>query len=231
MKKSILLTLLCATLFTGAKAQDTKEYKTYVKNDYLIHYCNHKGVTVVVDVTEGGLFVPNISIINDSGHEIIFEPKKIKAYCYAVKGHPKETRNMLTRYFDMGMDMTPLVKDSLMIYPYEKYKSKRNSSMFWANTLVTVLVGTADAALSKDTPDDRFWARKHTEDMIDEGEAQRGIEMQRIDEGYWRANTIFDMSEHSGFIALKKRKADHIVLEIPVDGEVYTFLVDNRKRY
>ena len=64
-----------------------------------------------------------------------------------------------------------------------------------------------------------------------EGEAQRGIEMQRIDEGYWRANTIFDMSEHSGFIALKKRKADHIVLEIPVDGEVYTFLVDNRKRY
>ena len=84
---------------------------------------------------------------------------------------------MLTRYFDKGMDMTPLVKDSLVIYPYEKYKNKRNSSMFWANTLVTVLVGTADAALSKDTPDDRFWARKHTEDMIDEGEAQRGIEM------------------------------------------------------
>ena len=79
MKKSILLTLLCTTLFTGAKAQDTKEYKTCVKNDYLIHYCNHKGVTVVVDVTEGGLFVPNISIINDSGHEIIFEPKKMRS--------------------------------------------------------------------------------------------------------------------------------------------------------
>ena len=120
--------MFCATLFTGARAQDTKEYKTYVKNDCLIHYCNHKGVTVVVDVTEGGLFVPNISIINNSGHEIIFEPKKIKAYCYAVKDYSKETRSMLTRYFDKGMDMTPLVKDSLMIYPYEKYKSKRNRS-------------------------------------------------------------------------------------------------------
>lgn len=30
---------------------------------------------------------------------------------------------------------------------------------------------------------------------------------------------------------LKRRKADHIVLEIPVNGDVYTFLIDDRKKY
>lgn len=231
MNKTIFLTLLCAALFTGVRAQDTKEYKTYVKNDRLIHYCNHKGLTVVVDVTEGRLFSPNISIINDTGHEIIFEPLKIKAYCYAAKGHVKETRSMLARYFDKGLDMSELLKDSLKIYPYEKYRKSQNNTLFWGNILATTLVGTVDATLSKDTPEDRYWARAHIEEMNKEGEMQRHYELQRIDEGYWRANTIFDMSEHSGFISLKKHKTDHIVLEIPVDGEVFTFLVDDRKRY
>jgi hypothetical protein len=39
------------------------------------------------------------------------------------------------------------------------------------------------------------------------------------------------MTEHCGFIGLKRRKADHIVLEIPVNGDVYTFLIDDRKKY
>ena len=71
----------------------------------------------------------------------------------------------------------------------------------------------------------------HQEEMATAGEASRRFELQRINEGYWRANTIFDMTEHCGFIGLKRRKADHIVLEIPVNGDVYTFLIDDRKKY
>ena len=84
MKKIFLAFLLAVSFVTTATAQDQKVYKTYVKNDRLVHYCNYKGVTVIVDVTESGIFEPQISIINDTGHEFVFEPKKIKAYCYGV---------------------------------------------------------------------------------------------------------------------------------------------------
>ena len=76
MKKMFTFLLMTVAFVISASAQDAKEYKTYVKNDRLVHYCNHEGVTVIVDVTESGLFEPQISIINDTGNEFLFEPKK-----------------------------------------------------------------------------------------------------------------------------------------------------------
>lgn len=238
MKAKLLVTLLFAAISASAMAQDTKEYKTYVKNDRLVHYCNHNGITIVVDVTYNGLFEPHISIINDTGHEILFEPKKIKAYCYGIKNYAFDGgRNHLTPYFDRGMSLsdlekkTTLVKDSLRIYSFEKYGRKKSNAIFWGNVLASAIVATADAIAEPNTPEGRYWTRTHQEEIVAEGEVGRRFELARINEGYWRANTIFDMTEHNGFIGLKKRKTDHIVLEIPVDGEVFTFFVDNRKRY
>lgn len=238
MKAKLLVTLLFAAISVSTMGQDTKEYKTYVKNDRLVHYCNHNGITIVVDVTYNGLFEPHISIINDTGHEILFEPKKIKAYCYGIKNYPFDGgRNHLTPYFDKGMSLsdlegkTTLVKDSLSIYSFEKYGRKKSNAIFWGNVLASAIVATADAIAEPNTPEGRYWTRAHQEEIVAEGEVKRRFELARINEGYWRANTIFDMTEHNGFIGLKKRKTDHIVLEIPVDGEVFTFFVDNRKRY
>ena len=238
MKIKLLVTLLFAAISVSTMGQDTKEYKTYVKNDRLVHYCNHNGITIVVDVTYNGLFEPHISIINDTGHEILFEPKKIKAYCYGIKNYALDSgRNYLTQYFDRGMSLsdleekTTLVKDSLSIYSFEKYGRKKSNAIFWGNVLASAIVATADAIAEPNTPEGRYWTRAHQEEIVAEGEVRRRFELARINEGYWRANTIFDMTEHNGFIGLKKRKTDHIVLEIPVDGEVFTFFVDNRKRY
>lgn len=231
MKKIFLALLLAVSFVTTATAQDQKVYKTYVKNDRLVHYCNYKGVTVIVDVTESGIFEPQISIINDTGHEFVFEPKKIKAYCYGVEYRGSSTRNLLAQYFDLNLDKSPLVKDSLRVYTFEKYANKQSNAIFWGNVLAQTLVATVDAVVQPNTPEARYWARAHQEEIAANGEAARTYELQRINEGYWRANTIFDMTEHSGFIGIKRRKADHIVLEIPVDGEVYSFLIDARKKY
>lgn len=231
MRKIFTLLLLTTACVLSTTAQDAKEYKTYVKNDRLVHYCNHEGITVIVDVTESGLFEPHISIINDTGHEFLFEPKKIKAYCYALKNQGSETRNRLARYFDLNLDKSPLEKDSLRVYTYEKYSRKQSNAIFWGNLLAQAIVGAVDAVAEPNTPEGRYWARAHQEEMATAGEASRRFELQRINESYWRANTIFDMTEHCGFIGLKRRKADHIVLEIPVNGDVYTFLIDDRKKY
>jgi hypothetical protein len=102
--KKLISSLLMAFVCIGAMAeQDTKEYKTYVKNDHHVFYCSHNGILVVVDPTIGGLFEPHITIINDSGHEFLFEPKKIKVSAYAIPGNThKGTRYRTERFLSRG---------------------------------------------------------------------------------------------------------------------------------
>lgn len=53
--------------------------------------------------------------------------------------------------------------------------------------------------------------------------------MKRVDEGYWRSNTIFPQTSHKGFIAIKKFKADNLIIDIPINGFVCHFEVLPKK--
>ena len=230
MKKlisSLLLAFVCATAMAEA---DTKEYKTYVKNDHYVFYCSHNGVHVIVDPTVGGIFEPHITIINESGHDFVFEPKKIKVQAFAIPGNTyKDTRYRVERFLERG-DTLGFEKDELTMYTPEKYSSKRNTSMWWGSFLGEVLIAGVESLTTRDQYD-RYWNDVDRRKRIDEDETERKQELKRISEGYWRANTIFDHSEHEGFIGIKKVKTKHIILDIPVDGENYHFVIDNNKRY
>ena len=231
MKKlisSLLMTFVCI----GAMAeQDTKEYKTYVKNDHHVFYCSHNGILVVVDPTIGGLFEPHITIINDSGHEFLFEPKKIKVSAYAIPGNTyKGTRYRTERFLSKG-DTLCFEKDELTMYTPEKYTKKRVNSMWWSDFLGEVLVAGVETLASTGDKRTEYWNDVRRDRRNQEAEAERKAERARISEGYWKANTIFNCSEHEGFIAIKPIKSQYIILDIPVDGENFHFLIDNNAHY
>ena len=102
--------------------------------------------------------------------------------------------------------------------------------MWWGSFLGEVLIAGVESLTTQDNHD-RYWNDARREKRIDEDEAERRQELKRISEGYWRANTIFDGSEHEGFIGIKKVKTKYIILDIPVDGENFHFLIDNNKHY
>lgn len=216
----------------GAMAeQDTKEYKTYVKNDHHVFYCSHNGILVVVDPTIGGLFEPHITIINDSGHEFLFEPKKIKVSAYAIPGNTyKGTRYRTERFLSKG-DTLCFEKDELQVYTPEKYTKKRVNSIWWSDFLGEVLVAGVETLASTGDKRTEYWNDVRRDRRNQEAEAERVAERERISEGYWKANTIFDCSEHEGFIAIKPIKSQYIILDIPVDGENFHFLIDNNAHY
>ncbi len=216
----------------GAMAeQDTKEYKTYVKNDHHVFYCSHNGILVVVDPTIGGLFEPHITIINDSGHEFLFEPKKIKVSAYAIPGNTyKGTRYRTERFLSKG-DTLCFEKDELQVYTPEKYTKKRVNSIWWSDFLGEVLVAGVETLASTGDKRTEYWNDVRRDRRNQEAEAERVAERERISEGYWKANTIFDCSEHEGFIAIKPIKTQYIILDIPVDGENFHFLIDNNAHY
>ena len=191
---------------------DAKEYKTYVKNNYKVFYCTHEGVSVVVDPTEGGLFEPHISIINKSGHEIMFEPKDIRAYAYAIPGNTVKSTET----------------DSLKIYTPKQYRKKQSSASWWAMVLTEVVVAGVEQLGPQDDVT-RMENALYRRDRNNEFVKAHDEALKRIDEGYWKANTIFDGSEHQGFIAIKPVKTTYLILDIPVDGEMFHFVVDSKK--
>ena len=229
MKKlisSLLLAFVCATAMAEI---DAKEYGVFVKNDHHVFYCEHNGVTVVVDPTIDGIFIPHISIINESGHHFLFEPKKIKVQAYAIPGNTsKDTRYRVDRFLERG-DTLGFEKDELTILSPEKYVKKMKNSARWAYIFSSAVSGAINC-IGEDTPEKRYWSRVDSEKRYDAYEAAREA-IDQVSEEYWRANTIFDKSEHEGYIAIKTIKTNYIVLDIPVDGENYHFVIDNKKHY
>ena len=77
----------------------------------------------------------------------------------------------------------------------------------------------------------RYFNQARREDRMAEANDERQQEFKRISEGYWRANTIFDLSEHEGFIAIKPVKSSYLILDIPIENETFHFVIDNKKQY
>ena len=240
--KKLFFSLMMAFVCGGAMAEeDTKEYKTFVKNDYHVFYCSHNGVTVVVDPTQGGIFEPHISIINESCREFIFEPQKITASAFAIPGvSSKSARYRVERFLAKG-DTLGFDKDQLKIYTPEKYIKVENKANFWATLLVGVVNGAvkvgANALRGDDnrSPEERAADRliedKYDDRLYQEMSNEHQQEIKRIKEQYWRANTIFDGEEHEGFIAIKPVKSQYLILDIPVNGENFHFIINNNKKY
>jgi hypothetical protein len=219
-----------AMIGASATAQtDQKEYKTFVKNDHHVYYCTHNGVTVVVDPTVDGLFEPHITIINESGHEFLFEPKKITAQAYGLPGNTyKSTRYRVERLLEKG-DTLGFEKDVLTIYTPEKYQKKASRTLWWAGLITETVIASAEAIGPQDNGTKVVNELQREERMGDYRQANS--EIKRYCENYWRANTIFNGEEHEGFIAIKRIKSSHIILDIPVNGENFHFLIDNQKHY
>ena len=104
---------------------------------------------------------------------------------------------------------------------------KATSAYWWGNILTETIVAGVEAIGPQDA-DTRYFNEINREKRIDETSYNNKQELKRIEEGYWRANTIFDHSEHNGFIAVKPVKTSYLILDIPVDGETYRFVINNR---
>lgn len=226
MKRLLSLWVLTATFTFGTYAQEgTKEYKTYVKNDRLVHYCTHNGVTVVVDPVDFGKWDITLTIINKSGHEILFEPKLIKARCYTASGnHPEEIKHNLERFLKIKLDTAALPKEELKIFASGKGRSERYNT--WgigenASTLTYICKRLDEISALQGK---NMYASRVLPYQNGENERLRKFLMHQ-----WRANTLPDFSESQGYVLIDGIKADHVLLEIPVDGETYTFLLYDKE--
>lgn len=226
-----LITFCLAILALSAKATDDGRVKTYVDNGKLVYYCTMDDITVVVNPNLRGLFEPVISIINESSEEVIFKPEDIRAYSYVfpyIADSPE--RYQLKDFFLTGGEVSELKKEPLHIYPYKKYRKRSARNMWWGNLVTGMVNAAVEGAVAGliNTPQADFYTSLNVREFDSENEYSRQVELKRIDQGYWQANTLFPSSENYGFISIKSVKSDHLLLDIPVGDNVFQFFISSQ---
>lgn len=209
--------------FSQEAQSDSLVYGTFIRNDATVYYCNHSGVTVTVDVT-GGLDQPEIAISNATDVPFDFDPLQTTVSVYRVSTPSKKYRHQIGVFRLRKDDLKDLQRDTLTVLPYSQYVKKTRRSQFWADMFSSMIVG-ATYANDQQTSDIIGYAENERQDR------EREQVMKRIDEDYWRTNTILPHTSHKGFIAIQKLKADHLILDIPVNGAVCHFeILPNKVR-
>lgn len=212
---ALFILLVPSTAHAAKPDAEVPVYGSYIRNDVTIYYCKHRGVTVTVDITNG-LDIPEISIVNEGESEFLFDPLKIVASNYMVKGAYRDVRHKIGQFPFQKEDLERLARDTMEVYPYKKYAGRVNRTMFWGD----MLGGLSTAMLYLDG--EGFGKLiQYLEDRRRQDE--NAAALKRVDEGYWRSNTIFPHSSHKGFVAIKGPKGDNLILDIPVNGIVCHF--------
>ncbi|MDY0154827.1 MAG: hypothetical protein RBR72_09720, partial [Prevotella sp.] len=202
-----------------------KQYGNFIKDGRPVQYCADKGLLIIVapgnDYTK-----PVIVLRNKTGKAFDFNPKGISVYALAMKGvKSKDTRYLTTaKYIKDGGKKENIERDSLPIYSYSKYISKVSNQQAWANVLGGLADGAIDAMVyNSQSTTDRILLDQNNEQRYRENAKEDEAQIKKIVDGYWKENTIFNNTEHSGFVAFKGIKTDNIIYSISVNGEKYEF--------
>ena len=202
-----------------------KQYGNFIKDGRPVQYCADKGLLIIVapgnDYTK-----PVIVLRNKTGKAFDFNPNGISVYALAMKGvKSKDTRYLTTaKYIKNGGKKENVERDSLPIYSYSKYISKVSNQQAWANALGGLADGAIDAMVyNSQSTTDRILLDQNNEQRYRENAKEDEAQIKKIVDGYWKENTIFNNTEHSGFVAFKGIKTDNIIYSISVNGEKYEF--------
>ncbi|MBP8934496.1 MAG: hypothetical protein KBG68_02195 [Prevotella sp.] len=202
-----------------------KQYGSYIKDGRCVQYCVDKGLVIIVD-PRNDYTTPVIVLRNKTGKAFDFNPNGISVYALAMKGvKSKDTRYLTTaKYIRDGGNEKNVERDSLTIYPYSKYIKKIRNQQTWGNVIGGMILGAADGlAYDSKSTTDQILINQHQDSLYKENAKEDEAQMKQIVDGYWKENTIFNNTEHSGFIAFKGIKTDNIIYSITVNGEKYEF--------
>ena len=218
-----MLTAACLLLAVGLKAEDVKEYKTFIKNDMRVHYCTSNGVTVMVEPSGGDICKPTITIVNESGTDFTFNPSDIKVFTYAIpKQRDRWERHHVQLWFSSGNDPQQLERDPLTLYSFSGQSG----------------TGSVDVGINSRGIVDELRRIRENMNTVSSVERMPYVEtrsereqknLRSIYVGWWRSNTVFDGEALYGYISIKNDYNDQVILQIPVNGEMFEFFVEGWK--
>jgi hypothetical protein len=214
---------------TDKKIVPITERKVIYQNDQPVQFYFKDGLSVAVKLSTkqlyGNYYEAFITIENGSGAEFTFDPSNItsslekadevdeaEVLTYAEYIKKVNRRQKWTAAFTAFAEVAAATSAG--------YSSSVTNASARTSTGKSVHVNSSTTSYNGAA---QYAAAQNAGNNISQLVNQQYDIRQTISEGYLKKNTIFPNSRIVGFINIKQQAADHILLNVPVNGKVYHF--------
>jgi len=194
-----------------------------------VQFYNIEGMSVAVKLSTkqlyGDYYEAYITIENGSQPQFDFDPSNITA---ALQEEGVVTEGEVMTYEDYMKKVKRRQGWTAAFTAFAEAAAATTAgySSTKTNTYAQTSSGKSISIQSKTTSYDagaQYAATQNAANNINGLVSQQYDIKQTISQGYLKINTVFPNSRLVGFVNIKYRKADHIFLNVPVNGKVYHF--------
>jgi hypothetical protein len=229
VKYSYLLRLPMQLATTDKDIVPIIERKVIFHNDQPVQFYLKDGLTVAVKLSTkqlyGSYFEAYVTIENGSGPEFTFDPSDITASLEKA-GEVHEGEVLTFSEYDKKVKRRQ--NWTAAFSAFAEMASATSAGYSSSTTTASARSSSGAYAYGKANTTSyngaaQYAATQNAANNIGQLANQQYNIRQTISEGYLKKNTIFPNSRIVGFINIKYQDADHILLNVPVNGKVYHF--------
>ena len=231
-----------------------KEMRYYYKDGGVVEYYQDNGLTIAVtlsyDFNYGKYYRANILIQNRTGKDINFHPSNITAKIHAKSGidtqvltyaeymkkvKKRQNWNSFAVAFSESMAATNAAYSSSTTHSSVSGYSNSFSSVYgyYGNTYGSAYGSTYSYGSAYGTSTTKkydgaaaYAAQQNASNNIANYQNQQYHIKRTISEGYVKLNTIMNETEYVGYVNIRYKKTDRMVIYIPINGKTYLFLAN-----
>jgi hypothetical protein len=203
--------------------------KVIYQDDQPVQFYFVDGLSVAVKLSTkqlyGDYYEAYITIENGSGNQFDYDPSEITA-SFIYENEPIEGEVMVYKDYLKKVKRRQAWTAAFSAFANVAAASAAGYSSTSTNVYAKSSSGKSVAVHATSTTYDagaQLAATQNAANNMNQLSNQQYDIKQTISEGYLKKNTIFSNSRLVGFVNIKYEKADHILLNIPVNGRVYHF--------
>lgn len=201
----------------------------YYEDDQPVQFYFADGLRVTVKLSTkqlyGDYYEAYINIENGSGNQFDYDPSEITA-ALIYENEPIEGEVMVYKDYIKKVKRRQAWTAAFSAFANVAAASTAGYSSTSTNVYAK---GSSDKSVSVHATSTTYdagaqlAASQNAANNMNQLAGQQYDIKQTISEGYLKKNTIFPNSRLVGFVNIKYEKADHILLNVPVNGKVYHF--------
>ncbi|MES2063543.1 MAG: hypothetical protein V4456_16570 [Bacteroidota bacterium] len=203
--------------------------KVIYQNDQPVQFYLIDGLTVAVKLSTkqlyGNYYEAYVTIENGTDNQFNFDPSYITA-SLDESGEVKEGEVLIFKDYDKKVKRKQAWTAAFSAFAEFAVATTAGYSSTTTNAYAKASNGRSVSVQAKSTSYNgaaQYAATQNAANNVSNLVDRQYEIRQTISEGYLKLNTIFPYSRLVGFINIKYHKADHILLNVPVNGKVYHF--------
>ena len=206
----------------------TKTMQSFIKDGQPVEYYSYNGINISLALSEqrqyGKYYVAYITIENLTGHPFNFFTSTIQA-TYTRKN--KETNGIVLTNAEYMKIVNRRQAWNTAINTYNENSAARGAGYSYSNSNSRISAYNQTATINSNSRTynaaNGYIAQQNAQNNINNFQNEQQQIKSVLNQGYLKDNTIDNQQKIIGYVNIKFEKSDKITINVPVNGEVFSF--------